>query len=110
MIVGTLITTGVVRLFVGMFIDLPAAILLPGPIFVAMAQVIGLDLVQLGVMITVNLAIGLFTPPVGTTLFVAAAISRHSVGAVARRMGPFYVVSAVVLFPISYFPALTFHF
>src|SRR5690606_27017121 len=66
-----------IMLFVGMFLDLPAAILLLGPTFVAMANEIGLDTVQLGVMMAINLSIGLFTPPVGTTLFIAAAISKE---------------------------------
>lgn len=97
----------VIMLVVGMFLDLPAAILLLGPIFVAMAQAIGLDLVQLGLIMTMNLAIGLFTPPVGTTLFVAAAISRESIGPVVRSLWPFYLVAFAVLVLISYVPALT---
>jgi tripartite ATP-independent transporter DctM subunit len=100
----------VVMIVVGMFLDLPAAILLLGPIFVALAGAIGLDLIQLGLMMTVNLAIGLFTPPVGTTLFIASAISRQGIGAVAREMWPFYLVSLVLLGLISYVPALTIHF
>src|SRR5690606_13205564 len=99
-----------VMLFVGMFLDLPAAILLLGPLFVALAGAIGLDLIQLGVMMTINLAIGLFTPPVGTTLFIASAISRESVGAVAREMWPFYLVAIILLGLVAYVPAFTIHF
>jgi len=97
-------------LAVGMFLDLPAAILLLGPIFVAIAQAIGLDLVQLGLMMTMNLAIGLFTPPVGTTLFVSAAIARERIGPVVRALWPFYLVAFAVLVLISYVPALTLRF
>jgi tripartite ATP-independent transporter DctM subunit len=92
---------------VGMFLDLPAAILLLGPTFVAIANAIGLDLVQLGIMMAVNLSIGLFTPPVGTTLFIAAAISREKVGAVVRELWPFYLVAISVLGLISFVPAFT---
>lgn len=99
-----------VMLFVGMFLDLPAAILLLGPLFVALAGAIGLDLIQLGVMMTINLAIGLFTPPVGTTLFIASAISRESVGAVAREMWPFYLVASTLLGLVAFVPAFTIHF
>ena len=56
-------------LFLGMFIDLPAAVLLLTPVFVPLANSIGMDMTQLGIMMVVNLAIGLYTPPVGTTLF-----------------------------------------
>lgn len=100
----------VLMLVVGMFLDLPAAILLLGPIFVAIAHAIGLDLVQLGLMMTMNLAIGLFTPPVGTTLFVSAAIARESIGPVVRALWPFYLVAFAVLVLISYVPALTIRF
>jgi TRAP-type C4-dicarboxylate transport system permease large subunit len=58
-------------------------------------------------MMVVNLSIGLFTPPVGTTLFVAAAISRESIGAIVRELWPFYLVALVVLFLITYVPSLT---
>ena len=92
---------------VGMFLDLPAAILLLGPTFVAIGNAIGLDLIQLGIMMAVNLSIGLFTPPVGTTLFIASAISREKVGAVVRELWPFYLVAITVLGLISFVPAFT---
>jgi TRAP-type C4-dicarboxylate transport system permease large subunit len=96
-----------IMLIVGMFLDLPAAILLLGPTFVAIGNAIGLDLVQLGVMMAVNLSIGLFTPPVGTTLFIAAAISREPVGKIARELWPFYLVAITVLGLISFVPGFT---
>jgi TRAP-type C4-dicarboxylate transport system permease large subunit len=57
----------------------------------------------------VNLSIGLFTPPVGTTLFVAAAISREPVGKIVRELWPFYLAALIVLALMSYVPALTFY-
>ncbi|NMF89547.1 TRAP transporter large permease [Aromatoleum petrolei] len=96
-----------IMLVVGMFLDLPAAILLLGPTFVAIGNAIGLDLVQLGIMMAVNLSIGLFTPPVGTTLFISAAISREPVGKIVRELWPFYLVAVTVLVLVSYFPAFT---
>ena len=63
-----IIALNLVMLVVGAFLDLPAAVLLLGPIFVTIGQAIGLDQVQLGLMMVVNLSIGLYTPPVGTTL------------------------------------------
>jgi len=97
----------IIMLVIGMFLDLPAAILLLGPTFVAIGQSIGLDLVQLGVMICINLSIGLFTPPIGTTLFIGAAIARVPIGAVVKELLPFYLVAFTVLALISYVPALT---
>ena len=96
-----------VMLVVGMFLDLPAAILLLGPTFIAVGTGIGIDPIQLGVMMVVNLSIGLFTPPIGTTLFISAAISREKFGAIVRELWPFYRVGLIVLALISYVPAFT---
>ncbi|SEA68688.1 TRAP transporter large permease [Rubrimonas cliftonensis] len=102
-----ILALNVVMLVVGAFLDLPAAILLLGPLFVAIGQAIGLDPVQLGLMMVVNLSIGLYTPPVGTTLFISAAIAGVGVGAVVRSLAPFYLVALAVLLLMSYVPALT---
>lgn len=91
-------------LFIGMFIDLPAAILLLTPVFLPLAKTIGMDPVQLGLMMVLNLAIGLYTPPVGTTLFITSSIAKVKVGETVRAMGPFYLVAFGVLALISYFP------
>jgi TRAP-type transport system large permease protein len=92
-------------LFIGMFIDLPAAILLLTPVFLPLANSIGMDPIQLGIMMVVNLAIGLYTPPVGTTLFITSALAKVKVGQTVRAMGPFYLVAGVVLAIVSYVPA-----
>ncbi len=94
-------------LVAGMFIDLPAAILLLAPLFIPLAEAYGIDLVQLGVTMVVNLAIGLYTPPVGTTMFIGSMLSRASIGAVVRELLPFYAVALTVLALMSYVPALT---
>ena len=96
-----------IMLVVGMFLDLPAAILLLGPTFVAMALAIDMNIVQLGIVMAINLSIGLFTPPVGTTLFIAAAISRERVGSIVKELWPFYTVALIALVLFSYVPALT---
>jgi tripartite ATP-independent transporter DctM subunit len=93
-------------LFLGMFIDLPAAVLLLTPVFLPLAQAIGMDTVQLGIMMVVNLAIGLYTPPVGTTLFIASSLARVKVGETVRAMVPFYMVAFGVLMLVSYVPAV----
>lgn len=98
-----------IMLVVGMFLDLPAAILLLGPTFVAIGNAIGLDLIQLGIMMAVNLSIGLFTPPVGTTLFISAAISKETVGSITRELWPFYLVAITVLGLVSFVPAVTYY-
>ena len=94
-------------LVVGMFLDLPAAILLLGPTLVGIGQAIGIDPVQLGIIVAVNLSIGLFTPPIGTTLFISASIARQPIGAVVRELCPFYLVAYTILMLFTFIPALT---
>lgn len=96
----------VLMLFCGMFIDLPAAVLLLTPVFLPLAQSIGMDPVQLGIMMTINLAIGLYTPPVGTTLFITSSLAKVKVGATVRELVPFYLVALTILALFSYVPAL----
>ena len=105
-----ILAMNVLMLALGTFLDLPPGILLLGPIFVPLAESIGLDLVQLGLMMVLNLAIGLYTPPVGTTLFVSCAIAKVPMGATMRDLMPFFLWSLFVLLIISYVPAATFHF
>ena len=96
-----------IMMIAGMFIDLPAAILLLGPIFVPLAQTIGLDLTQLGVVMVLTLAIGLYTPPVGTTLFISSSIANVSILKSSRELTPFYLVALGTTLAFAYIPALT---
>jgi tripartite ATP-independent transporter DctM subunit len=102
-----LLFMNVVLLIVGMPLDLPPAILLLGPIFVPMAKAIGLDLIQLGLIMVLNLGIGLYTPPIGTTLFVSTSIAGAPLGETTRELWPFFLASMLVLLAITYIPALT---
>ncbi|HRO14682.1 MAG TPA: TRAP transporter large permease [Paracoccus sp. (in: a-proteobacteria)] len=104
-----LIALNLVMLVVGMFLDLPAAVLLLAPLMVTIGNSIGLDPVQLGLMMVLNLSIGLYTPPVGTTLFISSAIARTGIGETTRALLPFYLVALVVLLAFTFIPALTIH-
>ncbi|WP_075215969.1 TRAP transporter large permease [Mongoliimonas terrestris] len=102
-----ILAMNLIMLVAGMFIDLPAAILLLGPIFVPLALAIGLDLTQLGVMMVLNLALGLYTPPVGTTLFISSSIAGVSIIKATRELWPFYLVAIATVLAFSFIPALT---
>lgn len=102
-----ILAMNVIMLVIGTFLDLPAAVLLLGPLFVGIAGSIGLDPVQLGVMMVVNLAIGLYTPPVGTTLFISSTIAQVPIGRVVKELVPFYLVAIGVLALVSYVPPVT---
>lgn len=96
-----------IMLIVGLFIDLPAAVLLLGPIFVPLAKLIGLDLLQLGLVMVLTLAIGLYTPPVGTTLFISSSVARTSILQTTKELWPFYLVALGSVLLFAYIPALT---
>jgi tripartite ATP-independent transporter DctM subunit len=102
-----ILAMNILLLIVGMPLDLPPAILLLGPIFVPLAASIGLDPVQLGIIMVLNLGIGLYTPPIGTTLFISSSIARASLADTTRELWPFLAVSMLILLAISYIPALT---
>lgn len=97
-------------LLVGMPLDLPPAILLLGPIFMPLAQSIGLDLLQLGIVMVLNLGIGLNTPPVGTTLLISTTLARSTMAETTRESWPFFAVPIALLAVVSYVPALTIRF
>lgn len=102
-----ILALNILMLAVGMPLDLSPAILLLGPIFVPLAASIGLDPVQLGLMMIINLGIGLYTPPIGTTLSISSSIAKSSLAETTRELWPFLAVSMLVLLAVSYIPALT---
>ena len=96
-----------IMLATGMFIDLPAAVLLLTPMFVPLASAVGMDTVQLGIMMIVNLSIGLYHPPIGTTLFITSTIAKVRIGDVVVELIPFYAVAIGLLLGFAYLPWLT---
>jgi len=102
-----LMAMNIVLLIVGAPLDLPPALLLFGPIFLPLGATIGLDVVQLGLIMIINLGIGLYTPPIGTTLFISASISKDSLDDVVKELWPFFIVAMLVLLAITYIPELT---
>jgi C4-dicarboxylate transporter DctM subunit len=83
------------------------ALLLTAPLFLPLAKAFNVDLVHLGVVMTANLAIALYTPPVGGTLFVAAKLANAGIGAITRALIPLMTATVLVLLLITYVPALS---
>jgi tripartite ATP-independent transporter DctM subunit len=97
-----------VLLFVlGTFLDMAATLLICTPIFLPIAMQFGMDPVQFGVMMLLNCALGLNTPPVGTTQFVGCAIGGITVGEVMRSILPFYSALVAALMLVTYVPAFS---
>ena len=91
----------------GTFMDMAATILICTPIFLPIAMKFGMDPVQFGMVMLINCALGLNTPPVGTTQFVGCAIGGISVGEVMRTILPFYAALLAALFLVTYVPAFS---
>jgi tripartite ATP-independent transporter DctM subunit len=97
-----------VLLFVlGTFLDMAATILICTPIFLPIAMQFGMSPVQFGIVMLINCALGLNTPPVGTTQFIGCAIGGVSVGQVMRSIWPFYGALVVCLMLVTYVPAFS---
>jgi C4-dicarboxylate transporter, DctM subunit len=97
-----LLLVNVTLLVLGIFLEPVPAILLTAPLLVPTAKAFGVDPVHLGLIMTCNLAIGLYTPPVGGTLFVAAKIADVGIGAISRALVPLFLVSLMVLLLVTY--------
>ena len=94
-----------VLLFVlGTFLDMAATILICTPIFMPIAMHFGMDPLQFGILMLINCALGLNTPPVGTVQFVGCAIGEISVGQVMRTIAPFYGALGMSLLLVTYVP------
>lgn len=91
----------------GTFLDMAATILVCTPIFLPIAMQFGMDPVQFGIIMLINCALGLNTPPVGVTQFVGCAIGGVSVGQVMRSILPFYGALTVCLMLVTYVPAFS---
>ncbi len=97
-----------VSLFVlGTFLDMAATILICTPIFLPICMQYGMGPVQFGIVMLLNCALGLNTPPVGTTQFVGCAIGQVSVGTVMRTIWPFYGALILALALVTYVPAFS---
>ena len=92
---------------VGMFLDAGPAIIILGPILGPIFTQMGVDSVHFAIIMAVNLTVGLLTPPMGLVLFVSSSVSGLRVETIAKATLPFLAAEIVVIFLITYFPALT---
>ncbi|MBK3735825.1 TRAP transporter large permease subunit, partial [Azospirillum brasilense] len=97
----------IILFLLGTFMDMASTILICTPIFLPIAMQYGMDPVQFGIVMLINCALGLNTPPVGTTQFIGCAIGEISVGQVMRSILPFYGALFVTLLLVTYVPAFS---
>jgi tripartite ATP-independent transporter DctM subunit len=102
-----LLLINIVLLLLGTFMDMAPLIIITTPIFLPMAGDLGMDPVQFGIMLILNLGIGLVTPPVGSVLFVGCAIGKIPIEQTVRTIWPFYLAMILALAAVAYIPALS---
>ncbi len=102
-----LLLINLILLFVGIFMDMTPAVLIFTPIFLPVIKSIGIDPVQFGIIMVLNLCIGLCTPPVGSVLFVGVGIANTSIEKVIKPLLPLFIAMIVALGMITYFPQIT---
>jgi tripartite ATP-independent transporter DctM subunit len=102
-----LLLINLVLLIAGTFVETTAALILLVPMITAMLPSLGIDMVQLGVIVVTNLAIGMLTPPMGICLIVSCSISGDSLAAISRRVLPFLAILLVDLLVITFYPPIT---
>ena len=97
----------IMLLVLGTLMDMAPLILILTPVLLPVAKAIGIDPVHFGMIMMVNLGIGLITPPVGAVLFVGSAVAKLRIEEVVRAMGPFFVILLGVLILVTYLPAIS---
>ena len=102
-----LLLINLILLFVGIFMDMTPAVLIFTPIFLPIAEQLGMHPVHFGIVMVLNLCIGLCTPPVGSVLFVGVGVAGTSIQKVVRPLLPLFIAMLVALLLVTYFPALS---
>ncbi len=102
-----MILVNLLLLFLGCFMSIASVIMITTPILLPIVMKIGIDPIQFGIIMIMNLGIGLLTPPVGGTLYVGCAVSGLSIGKLSKALLPFYLVMLLVLVLINIFPQIT---
>ena len=101
------ILINLILLFVGIFMDITPAILIFTPIFLPVAASIGVDPLQFGMILMMNLGLGLCTPPVGACLFVGCAVGNVPIERAVRTIWPFYAAIFIALMLTTFVPAIS---
>ncbi len=106
-VIGFLIAVNILLLVMGSFMEPSSIILITAPILFPIAMKLGIDPVHFGIMITVNMEIGMITPPVGLNLYVASGISKLGLTDCAKAVSPWLLTMLVFLMIITYVPEVT---
>lgn len=102
-----LLIINLLLLFVGIFMDMTPAVLIFTPIFLPVVQKLGMDPIHFGIIMVLNLCIGLCTPPVGSVLFVGVGVANTTIAKVIKPLMPLFLAMILALFLVTYVPELS---
>lgn len=102
-----LLLINLILLFVGIFMDMTPAVLIFTPIFLPIVTAMGVDPIHFGIIMVLNLSVGLCTPPVGSVLFIGCSVSGLSIDKVIKPLIPMFLAMVVVLLLVTYLPELS---
>lgn len=102
-----LLILNIFLLMIGVFMDITPAVLIFTPIFLPVVKLLGLDPIHFGIIIVLNLCVGLCTPPVGTVLFVGCSVGKVSINEVIKPLLPLFAVMVLILLLVTYLPVLS---
>ncbi|RNL95249.1 TRAP transporter large permease subunit [Sinomicrobium pectinilyticum] len=102
-----LLMINLILLVVGMFMDMTPAVLIFTPIFLPVVKDLGVDPVHFGIMMVMNLCVGLCTPPVGSVLFVGVGIAQTTIQKVIKPLVPLFIAMFIVLLLVTYIPEIS---
>ncbi len=102
-----LLIINLILLFVGIFMDMTPAVLIFTPIFLPIVTAMGVDPVHFGIIMVLNLSVGLCTPPVGSVLFIGCSVSGLSIDKVIKPLIPMFIAMVVVLMLVTYLPQIS---
>jgi tripartite ATP-independent transporter DctM subunit len=102
-----LLIINLILLFVGIFMDMTPAVLIFTPIFLPVVVSMGMDPVHFGIIMVMNLSVGLCTPPVGSVLFIGCSVAKISIEKVVKPLLPLFAAMIAVLMLVTYFPIIS---
>ncbi|HCP7501604.1 TPA: TRAP transporter large permease [Escherichia coli] len=102
-----LLIINIILLIIGTFMDMTPAVLIFTPIFLPVVTELGMDPIHFGIVMVLNMCIGICTPPVGSVLFVGCSVSKLPINKIIKPMLPFYAVMVLVLAMVTYIPQIS---
>ena len=102
-----LLIVNMILLMVGIFMDMTPAVLIFTPIFLPIVSAMGVDPIHFGIIMVLNLSVGLCTPPVGSVLFIGCSVAGLSIDKVVKPLVPLFISMVIVLLLVTYFPQIS---